>query len=283
MAHFLRARRDRLQPTTTATPTGRPRRVKGLRRDEVARLAGISVHYYIRLEQGRDRRPSDQVLDALARALQLDSDSAAYMRNLVRNGPRPHAPADEVQRIAPPISVLIDEWPMTAAQLHDRALTVVAANTLARKLSPHFGPGSNLLRALFLERDAHELYRNWPSLTAWAARLARWLLGETGDPALSRLISELCVESGLFSELWAQHDVGYETSGLLVLNHPQVGELDLHFQHLLLPDTGHLLVTYSTGPGSESEARLRLLVSGRDGKSCTKVTPSAEGCMERNE
>ncbi len=138
LAHFLRNRRAQLQPTDVGLPSGRRRRVSGLRREEVASLAGVSVEYYLRIEQGRESNPSDQVLDGIARALKLDDDTAAYLRDLVRQ-PR-CANRRPPKDLNPAIHTLINSWPLTPVHIHDRALNVVAANPIARAVFPSFSP-----------------------------------------------------------------------------------------------------------------------------------------------
>jgi len=221
-------------------------------------LAGISTDYYLRLEQGREDNPSDEVLAAIAHALQLDDEAVTYMRNLVRR--RPVADHDEPwRRMHPAIGGLLNGWPQTAAHIYDPGLTVVAANLLAEALSPHFGAGANTMRALFLEPQMREFFRNWNVLTTWAVSLVRAFVGQSPSPALVSLVDELKAQSERFRQLWARHDVKQQTAGLMLVSHPQVGLLDLYFQQLVLPGTGHVLVVYWAEPGSRSEEQLRLL------------------------
>jgi transcriptional regulator with XRE-family HTH domain len=260
LAQFLRARRSLVQTTDVGLPASGRRRVAGLRREEVAMLAGISTDYYVRLEQGREEHPSDQVLDAIGRALQLDDDAVAYMRNLMR-----HKTADSrgerLHQLHPAIGTLIDSWPLTAACVIDPGMTVVVANQLAVALSPHFVVGVNTLRELFLDANSPELYRDWKMMTAWAVRLTRASYGQRPDPALVGLVDELIEHSPRFRQLWARHDVRHKVAGGLAINHPQVGTLELHYQHMVLPATGHVLATYWADAGSAAEAGLRRLAS----------------------
>src|ERR1700758_548831 len=146
LAGFLRARRELLKPDDVGLQGGERRRVEGLRREEVAMLAGISAEYYLRLEQGRDHQPSDQVLDGLARALQLDEDATTYLRELAR--PTPRRRRDSVsERFDPAMQTLIDSWPLTPTFVVNRNMTILASNRVARALSHFFTPGENLLRA----------------------------------------------------------------------------------------------------------------------------------------
>jgi transcriptional regulator with XRE-family HTH domain len=256
LAQFLRARRSLVQPADVGLPAGGRRRVVGLRREEVALLAGISADYYLRLEQGREHNPSDQVLDAIARALQLDDDAVTYMRNLMRHQAGRVEPLQEPH---PAIGALIDGWSLAAAHVVDLGLTVVTANKLAGALSPHFEVGANPMRAMFLEPEMRDFYRNWERLTAWAAPLARALFGQRPDPALVGLVDELRAKSPRFRQLWARHGVNREAAGVMLANHPQVGHLDLNYQQMLLPGTGHVLVVFWAEPGSASEACLHRL------------------------
>ena len=263
LGHFLRARRKAVQPADVGLPANRRRRVAGLRRDEVAVLAGISVEYYQRLEQGRDRHPSEPVIDGIARALRLDPDAARYLRDLASHGEsgQQRRPPKRSPQLNPAVQQLIDSWPLTPAQIYrGQMLTVVAANPLALALSPLFGPGHNSLRALFFEPEMREFFRNWDELAAHTVPYLRSLLGaDRGDPELIDLIGELSVQSTQFRELWERHEVRRSPQGLMMINHPEVGPLDLHYQQLILPDTGHLLVPYWADPGSPSEAKLRTL------------------------
>ncbi|WAJ44868.1 helix-turn-helix transcriptional regulator [Mycobacterium sp. Aquia_216] len=257
LAQFLRARRSIVQPADVGLPAGGRRRVAGLRREEVAILANISTDYYLRLEQGREEHPSDQVLNAISRALRLDDDAVAYMRNLMR-----HQSADVVERLQEPhpgIRGLINGWPLAAAHVVDPGLTVVVANELASALSPSFAVGANTMRELFLDQDLPNFYRNWKKLTVWAVALIRVLYGQRPDPALIRLVDELIEQSPRFRHLWERHEVKYEPAGVMLVNHPLVGKLNLNYQQMVLPATGRVLVTYWAEPGSPSEAGMRRL------------------------
>jgi transcriptional regulator with XRE-family HTH domain len=260
LAQFLRARRSLVQPADVGLLAGGRRRVTGLRREEVAILANISTDYYLRLEQGREEHPSDQVLDAISRALQLDDDAVTYMRNLMRH-PSVEGRVEPLQKPHPAIGALLDGWPLAAAHVVDPGLTVVTANKLAAALSPHLEVGANPMRAMFLDPESRDFYRNWERLTAWAAALARALFGQRPDPALISLVDELRVKSPRFRELWARHDVNRDAAGVMLANHPQVGRLDLNYQQMVLPATGHVLVAFWAEPGSASEVALRRLAS----------------------
>jgi transcriptional regulator with XRE-family HTH domain len=260
LATFLRARRDHLKPSDAGLPNGERRRVAGLRREEVAMLAGISTEYYLRLEQGRERQPSDQVLDALAGALQLGDDAADCMRNLARHAapPRPRTSAEPVD---PGAQALIDNWHLIPAYVQDQRMTCLASNPLAQALLPYFAPQVNLLRAVFQGPEMQVRLRNWDFVSATLVSWLRFMLAEDsgGDQELCALIGELRVTSQRFSTLWDRYDVERKTSGPTFFEHPQVGPLDLRYRVLVLPETRQALVAYYAEPGSPSEERLQML------------------------
>jgi hypothetical protein len=261
LASFLRARRELVKPADVGLPDGDRRRVEGLRREEVAMLAGISAEYYLRLEQGRDHQPSDQVLEGLARALKLDDDATTYLRELARPQPRRRRPSVP-DGCDPAVQALIDGWPVTAAFVANRNMTILASNSVARALSRFFTPGENIMRAAFLEPELRTLYRDWEMLTTRIVPLVRALLGaEPPDQELVELIDELSVASERFRTLWARHDVKHRFNGPTGFYHPQAGPLDLHYTIVHLPDQRQILVTYHAEPGSPSEESLRLLPS----------------------
>ena len=254
LTEFLRARRAQIQPADVGLPGGHRRRVDGLRREEVALLAGISPDYYLRIEQGRETSPSDQVLDGISRALNLDDDGAAYVRRLVRTpSAKPH------KQLNPAIDALIDGWPLSPAQVHDAALNIVSANPIARAVSPRFGPGTNTLRSLFLDLEMQTFYRNWDKLTAWAVGWVRAYAGNHRNPHLAAVIEEIATKSERFQTLWSRHDIRHETTGIVEIAHPSVGPIDLNYQHMPLPGTDHVLVVYWAQPGSDSEHALKRL------------------------
>jgi transcriptional regulator with XRE-family HTH domain len=261
LARFLRARRSLVQPADVGLPAGGRRRVAGLRREEVAILAGISTDYYLRLEQGREDHPSDQVLNAIARALRLDDDAVAYMRNLMQHQSIRSRIAP-LQELHPGIADLLDGFGRVVAFIVDPGMTVVVANSLAAALSPHLRVGENTIRELFLDPQSPGLYRDWKTMTAWSVRLIRMSYGQRPDPALIGLVDELIEGSPRFRRLWERHDVKHNVAGELGINHPEVGLLELNYQQMAIPATGHVLVTYWANPGSASEAALLRLVSG---------------------
>jgi transcriptional regulator with XRE-family HTH domain len=261
LAAFLRARRELLKPADVGLPDSERRRVEGLRREEVAMLAGISTEYYLKLEQGRDHQPSDQVLGGLARALQLDDDAASYLRELARPAP-PRRRSSVPAKVDPTMQTLIDSWPLTPAFVINRNMRILASNGVARVLSRFFAPDENILRAAFLEPELRMLYRDWDKFTTRMVPFLRAVLGaEPPDRELVELIGELSLASKRFATLWARHDVKHRSTGPTAFYHPQVGPLDLHYTILHLPDQRQILVTYHADPGSLSVESLRLLAS----------------------
>ncbi|MGW1888128.1 helix-turn-helix transcriptional regulator [Streptomyces sp. NPDC001970] len=261
LGRYLRARRELVQPDD-ARDTGN-RRVPGLRREEVAFLAGISSDYYNRLEQGRDRNPSEQVLRSIARALQLDEEATAYLLEIAtRKSPRRRRPR-RPEKVGDGIRTLIDSWPLTPAYVHGKYMDVLAANSLAIALSPFNAPGHNGILAAFLEPEMRELHEDWEDMTARVVPYLRSVVGaDIEDPRLVEIVGELSLRSERFRTLWARQDVNHKTTGITLLRHPQVGPLEMHYEKLLLPGTdGQTLITYHTQPGSASEERLRLLAS----------------------
>jgi transcriptional regulator with XRE-family HTH domain len=265
LGEYLRARRELVSPVSAGIAHIGRRRVPGLRRDELSLLAGVSTDYYVRLEQGRDRNPSPQVLDALARALQLDDEATAHLhtlagpeRRLRRSGQRP-------ERVSPSIQQLIAGWHGTPAFVQGRRLDVLAANPLATALSPQFTPGVNLLRAAFLDPAVRTLYGDhWESLAHSTIAGVRALLGpEVDDPVLNELVGELSVRSDHFRTLWARHDIRARISGgTRHMHHPEVGELELHYENLQIAGTdGQTLIIYHADPGSRTAQALALLAT----------------------
>ncbi|MBP2703868.1 helix-turn-helix domain-containing protein [Microbispora sp. RL4-1S] len=266
LGEFLRARRELVRPEDAGiTPTGL-RRVPGLRREEVATLAGISSDYYLRLEQGRDRNPSVQVLEALARVLRLDAEAVAHMMGLtgegasVRRRSRRTAPAGE--RVPHSVAQLIDGWTATPAYVQNRFTDVLAVNVLAAALSPNYAVGVNMLRAIFLDPAERELRRDWSELTEEGVATLRALVGPDVDhPRLVELVGELSVRSDLFRHLWSRHDVHPRRGRVSRLRHPLVGDVDLHSNKLLIAGTDLMLVVFNAEPGSRSAELLGILGS----------------------
>lgn len=263
IGEYLRARRELVRPEDVGLPDLGRRRVPGLRREELAMLAGISTDYYLRLEQGRDQHPSENVLDALGAALRLDDDATAYLHELARPAPRRRRSSRRCERAPTGIRQLVASWTDTPAYVQGRLMDVLAANPLATALSPVYVPGVNLLRAAFLDHAVRDLYRDWDAITARMVAGLRALIGpDVDDPGLAQLVGELSVRSERFRRLWARQDVKPRASGISCLDHPQVGPLELRYEKLAISATdGQVLVIYHAEPGSASAQGLALLAS----------------------
>jgi transcriptional regulator with XRE-family HTH domain len=268
---YLRARRELVQPEEVGLTRQPRRRVSGLRREELALLAGISGDYYLRLEQGKDLHPSSQVLEALARALSLDDSATAYLHQIAHQRPATSTSTSKTTRPEEvPIGVLqlltstLDHAP---AFVQNRFMDVLAANPLATALSPNFTPGNNLLLAAFLNSGDSELYLDWDQVAEEVVAGIRPLAGDDlTSPRLAEIISELSVGSDQFRKLWARHDVRPKAGDIRRLNHPQLGRVDVRFEKLGIVGTdGQMLVIYHgepEGPFEEVLARLATLVAG---------------------
>lgn len=269
---FLRSRRSRLRPEDVGITSYGTRRVPGLRREELAQLAGVSVTYYTRLEQGQSARASESVIDALARALGLSDDERAHLHDLARPAPakrrRSARPAMARQSTRQLIRALGD---VPAVVLGVRS-EVLAWNTLGHLLlaghldadAPDRPAGRpNLTRMLFLDPHHRDLYPQWEEEAARAVASLRLVAGRhKDDRELAELIGELCMKSPEFASLWARHPVANCVSGTRRFRHPEVGELTLEFEALLLPDdSGQRILIYHAASGTPSEAALRLLRS----------------------
>ena len=260
---YLKARRRLITPEQAGILRGSRRRVSGLRREEVALLAGISPEYYLRLEQGRDHNPSDGVLDALAAVLQLDDQGSAYLHRLARTPPGGRAPT-EVEDVPAGVAQVIDELPVPTF-VQGRWMDVLAANPLARALSPQYRPGVNVLRAVFLEPADRILHQDWERATAEAVSGLRASAGvDLDDPRLVDLVGELSAASQRFRHLWERQDVRQKVGGTSRFLHPVVGELELrHEKFLVTGRQGQVLVMYHAAPGSPShDALLRMTAVG---------------------
>lgn len=262
LGDYIRARRERVTPEQVGIPVLGVRRVPGLRREEVAMLAGISVDYYLRLEQGRDRNPSAQVLESLARVLRLDDDATAYLLRLGAGEPRRRRRRPRKEVVAPGITKLVTTLPLPAF-VESRYLDILAANALATALSPRIAPGANRLRDVFLDPAEQALHPDWEKATAVMVAGFRNSVGsDTDDPRFIELVGELSLASPRFSRLWARHDVRVCEGAPVHIDHPQVGGLRLNVERLGAGGTtGQKLVIYHPDPGSDSADKLALLAS----------------------
>jgi len=259
LGDYLRARRQQVRPEDVGLVPGARRRVEGLRREELALLAGISAEYYLRLEVGRDKNPSQQVIDALARALRLNPLETRHLQYLA--APTGSDLCDVEATAANAYSEVIQPFLMPTA-LVSRYLDVMAANPIARALSPEFTPGQNFLRWRLLDPAAQQLYVDWDDATASAVAGLRDLGGRRPeDPEMQALVAELTSTSARFRELWPRADVGYHF-GVHHYCHPLVGELYLHRSRLNAPyPGGEHVVMYRAEPGSDSARALEELRS----------------------
>jgi transcriptional regulator with XRE-family HTH domain len=272
LGEYLRARRERTAPEDAGIRVVGVRRTPGLRREEVATLAGISADYYLRLEQGRDRNPSPQVLQALARVFGLDEAATRYLLSLAASGPGSAGPAPgraapgRARREAVPTGIrqLLDVLELPAF-VENRLFDVLAANRLATALSPAIRPGENRLRSVFLDPAEQDLHPDWERAAVdivASFRISAGAPGADGDPAAARLVGELSLASELFRQLWARHDVKPLAGAPARMVHPQVGPLELRREKLAVGDTGgQLLVVYHAEPGSDTARSLVLLGS----------------------
>ncbi|MFI1203295.1 helix-turn-helix transcriptional regulator [Streptomyces sp. NPDC020883] len=268
---FLRSRRARIRPEEVGLPGHGRRRVPGLRREEVAQLAGVSVDYYIRLEQGRGPSVSDAVLDAIGRVLRLDDTEQGYLRKVARPGvrragPRTAAADPALQKVRPGLRLLLDTVDRAPAFLLGRRMDVLAWNDLGdavvgfSQMAPR---DRNIPRQVFLDPRARETYPEWPAVAAETVAHLRLDAGNhPQDPQLATLVGELSLASEDFRRLWADHQVREKSYGTKRLAHPVVGELTLPYETLTVPgEPDQMLVVYTPEPGSRTEERLRLLAS----------------------
>lgn len=265
LGEFLRARRALLSPAAAGiSPYGR-RRVPGLRREELAQLAGVSVDYYVRLEQGRAAHPSPEVLDAIARALQLDDVERAHMHQLASPSPARRRTAAP-ERVAPGLERLLAAMDNVPAIVIGRRMDILAWNRIAGALlgaGNRLTPDANLARMMFLDPACRELYADWERHARETVGYLRHCAGRhPDDPGIAALVGELSVKSEPFARWWADHLVREKASGTKRFQHRIVGELVLDFETLVPPGApDQAMITYVAEPGSASETALRLLAS----------------------
>jgi transcriptional regulator with XRE-family HTH domain len=265
---YLRRRRAELQPADVGLPDTAFRRVAGLRREEVAQLAGVSTDYYTRLEQGRDLSPSDAVLDALARALELDDAGRAHLQHLANPARPPRRPIRTVQRVRPAVRSMLDAWTGQAAFVLGRRGDVLATNPLARALLADFEAmpyrDRNLTKWILLDPAARELYVDWAQIASEMVAILRLDAGAHPDDArTTELVGELTLKSPEFPRWWSQHRVLDRTWGHKRFRHPVVGPLEIDYEALHLPgDPDQTLFVYRAPDGDTTSAdALKLLAS----------------------
>jgi transcriptional regulator with XRE-family HTH domain len=260
LGEYLKARRQLVNPTDAGIRVAGVRRTPGLRREEVATLAGISADYYLRLEQGRDRNPSPQVLESLARVFGLDAVATHYLLGL--SGSQRATPKRPRREVVPAgILQLLDVIGLPAF-VEGSLFAVLATNPLATALSPSIRVGRNRMLSMFLDPDEQDLYPDWDQAIVGMIAAFRTSVGaRLDDPGVAQLVGELSLRSEHFRQLWARHDVKALPGAPVRMRHPQVGMLELSREKLPIGDTGQLLVIYHAEPASESSRSLALLGS----------------------
>ncbi|RDI65560.1 helix-turn-helix transcriptional regulator [Nocardia pseudobrasiliensis] len=260
LGDYLRARRALVGPDEVNLPTVGHRRVPGLRREEVALLAGISVDYYVRLEQGREVGPSSQVVDVLASVLRLDEDGRGHLFRLA--GLSPRARTDAVcDRVDPSLLQLMSAWPDNPAIVYNRAYDVLASNAIADALFHDWTHSRNLLHIVFTDPGARTFYRDWPEVARNSVAGFRIGYGEAPtDQRIRQVLGEMLDHSPSFAKLWTTHDARGKTLERKRFHHHDVGELTLTMQTFDVRSApGQQLVVYHADPGSPSGSALVLL------------------------
>jgi transcriptional regulator with XRE-family HTH domain len=260
LGSFLRARRGRVNPGDHGLSDHGTRRVTGLRREEVAVLASISVDYYTRLEQGRERHPSRQVIDLLADALTLDEDARAHLLRLAGLPPGPPA-GRPLPTVHPDLLRLMEAWPGTPALVLGPALDILARNALARALFGGLAEQDNLVRIAFCDPEAPRFYVDWQrAAEATVAALRANAAAFPDEPRIAALVTDVEASSPAFAELWSRHDVGAKRRETKRLDHPHVGRIELRYETFDVRSApGQQLVVYQAEPGSRSAQGLALL------------------------
>jgi transcriptional regulator with XRE-family HTH domain len=262
LGEFLRSRRAQVSPDEAGVQTYGVRKVTGLRREEVAFLAGLSSDYYTRLEQGRERNPSAQVLDALSRALRLDVDQELHLYRLARLVPSSRGTSSR-EAVTPVLLQLMDTYDSTPAFVLNRTLDILALNRLAEALFSPFAEADNLVRMVFTDPAGAEFYAEWNRAAQATVATLRLAVGhDPEDARLTQLVDEVSAASSAFRRYWEQGHVRGKTSEAKELVHPDVGTLSLTFQAFDVRDKpGQQLVIYQAEPGSPSDHALKLLGS----------------------
>ncbi len=260
LGEFLRARRELTRPEDHGLPRGR-RRVPGLRREEVALLAGISAEYYVRLERGRDRHPSAPVVEALARVLELDAESTAYLASLAAPAPRPaRAPRSGPEQVSPQVRRLLAAMSGVPAFVLGRRMDVLAHNALCARLCP---VPDNVVRHAFLDPQARTVYPDWNEVAAETVAALRALAAAApDDPQLAALVGELSLTSPEFRGFWARHEVHAKSTGTKRIRSERVGEVTVSWEALTVASApGQQIVAYFAEPGTPSAAAIDRLAA----------------------
>lgn len=261
LGDFLRARREALTPSDVGLPEHGRRRVKGLRREEVAMLAGMSSDYYMRLEQGRESGPSAQVVESVARALRLDVAATEHLWLLVRPAESRVWRHSDGLPVSAQLRQLMDGWTGSPAFVAGPALDILAANAMAAALHESFTPADNLARMVFLDPAGREFYREWERAAHSCVAEIRAAYGHDPDNArIAEVVAELSAASPEFARLWDRHDVKPKTQEEKHLRHPVVGDLDIRFATFTVSGAAsQQLVVYQAEPASPTAAAFERL------------------------
>lgn len=267
LGRFLRARRDLIGPEEAGLPAGTGlRRTPGLRREELATLAGVSVDYYTRLERGRETRPSPAVITSIGRALRLSSEAMQRLRELAALAAhRPCEPRPVEFSVRPSVVQLLETVRPSPAYVVSRTNHVLAANRPGRRLNPGLWDWPleqrNLTRYMFLHPEGRRLYQDWEKMVGHSVAHLRSLAGADPDqPELATLVGELLMKSPEFARVWERYEVEARGGGVKVFQHPDVGEMELSFEVMTLSGTdGQRLVVYQATPGGRDHDAMLLL------------------------
>ncbi|KXK63711.1 hypothetical protein AWW66_01750 [Micromonospora rosaria] len=247
---YLRARRARVDPEDAGLPRGR-RRIEGLRREEVAALAGVSVDYYKRLEQGRERHPSTQLLGALSRVLRLTSEEQTHLHRLAGAGVLDSATAPG-RPVSPALRRLLDQWETTPAFVYDDAQDILTANALGTALHAGFTRPTNFTRMIFLDPAGPRFFTEWDTIAAGNVAMLRRAWGRAdARPRVQALVDDVYHRSAGFARLWDSHTVAGKPPGDKTFHHPAIGRIALtHHSFTVSETTGQHLLVYGGDPGT---------------------------------
>lgn len=270
LGEFLRARRARLRPSDVGLPPGTGlRRTPGLRREELAALAGLSIDYYIRLEQGKETNPSTAILDGLARALHLTEEEHEHLYSLANHAARRASPScpQVIREVRAGLRLLLDTVRPCAAYVQNDVNDILAANpeglALLAGIEEWPAQRRNTLRYVFCHPTARMLYPDWEATAqATVANLRARSVAATQSPDLAALVEEVSAASAEFARLWRRYDLRYRRSQVKVFHHPEVGDLTLGFEVLNLDD-GLRLSLFQAEPGTADHDALKLLALAR--------------------
>jgi transcriptional regulator with XRE-family HTH domain len=277
LGDFLKSSRARVAPSAAGLPATPRRRVAGLRREEVALLAGVSVDYYIRLEQGRERSPSPQVADSIGRVLLLDEHARSHLYRLAGLTPaRSETTADVVD---PGLVSMLDEWSEHPAMILGHAFDVLAANQLADALFLGFRPSRNLIESIFLDPGSRSLYRDWDEIASSTVAGFRLLYAaQPNDPRIKSVLTHLEKGSAEFVTMWSDQLVRGRRLSTKRFVHPQAGAFELQIHAFdVRADAGQELVVYRATPGTADAAALAGLRNWRAEPTATTTSPPPSG------